>query len=263
MNRKTQMKHNSGQALIETLIVFPVLLLAGFLAAEGARIVAIKSYLLMTATSRAQELAASELQWEKIENPQNEDVRDTGTEETKNSSLPENLLDFSTHLIEKDLMDQQDFFGWDVHQRSMPLRWYATHRTGNMPGISVQLNACIPLLVTLWTRSSLNDPQKYSEKNRGRDCLGQFENSTLSVLAHTGVVRLRIAAFAPRHASYHIYSEGLAIPKKMVGVEKLVPDLIVGSEKNDNNSHSRIRNNIFTKNFDVSRLQFTSYGRLQ
>ena len=73
-------------------------------------------------------------------------------------------------------------------------------------GLSVQINFCFPLLFLPDLSPSF-----------GRNCLGEFllEKNTVS----QKVLRLRVASFFSISASSQIYKRGLAIPKKIEGLE--------------------------------------------
>lgn len=164
------MKKQSGQALTETILVTPVLILGGILAIEASRIISEKSLLKCFASERAYALSASELQWV-------------------------NLKSLSQQQIEGNL--------------KAGARLYATHHTGKNPGVSVQINACVPLLIGLRN----NAKQLNSQNPTHRNCLGMFEGVSSFSLLRSGMVRIRVSAFAPRHASYDLFHHGIEIPE--------------------------------------------------
>jgi hypothetical protein len=161
------MNCQSGQAIAETLIVFPILILGGALMVVGAHIIAQKSELAAMAAERAQILSASELQWGSWDNVK------------------------QTH--------------WAL-ESTPNLRFYATQVTAPVPGISVQINACVRALGV----EKSNSKSLSLSESPSRTCLGMFETASTLSLLRAGVVRIRVSAFAPRHLSHALFHRGLS-----------------------------------------------------
>jgi hypothetical protein len=160
------MTTQSGQAILETIVAFPILILGGALMVTGAHLVSEKSALTALATERAQILSASELQWQSWENIN------------------------SNHAL---------------FNSTANLRFYASQVASPVPGVSVQINACVPLIGL----SKAAQEKTTSLTNPARTCLGMFESASTLSLLRSGVVRIRVSAFAPRQLSHNIFHKGL------------------------------------------------------
>ena len=119
------------------------------------------------------------------------------------------------NLIEKEISENigfsifQSFFGEDsLEYLRNSFRCYIDIPTQKQErnGLSLQINFCFPLLFLPELSPSF-----------GRNCLGEFlrNNNTL----RQKVLRLRVASFFSMSASSQIYKRGLAIPKKIDGLE--------------------------------------------
>jgi hypothetical protein len=160
------MTTQNGQAILETIVVVPILLLGGAIMVTGAHLISEKSILTALATERAQILSASELQWTNWENLK------------------------SSHPLLKSTAN---------------LRFYATPVNSPVPGVSVQINACVPIVGI----SKTTPTETTASTSASRTCLGMFESAPTLSLLRSGVVRIRVSAFAPRQLSHSIFHQGL------------------------------------------------------
>jgi hypothetical protein len=218
--------NNRGQALVEILVLFPAIILVGCLVTEGARLIALKGILMSAATNIAENMSASEL-------------LDDASDEVSTAEKGEHSVDLRRMETEGDFFKSlvkphSRLFGW-VPSQTFPVRIYATHHQNlHSAGFSVQINACIPLIASLIFSGN------ESRSSSSRDCLGQFQPSPNSMPIKGGNVRIRVAAFVPRMASFHIFHSGIPPPKTWKGLDRIPGDILSGSEKSSNKASDRI-----------------------
>jgi hypothetical protein len=165
------MNTQCGQASLETIVVLPFLIIGGLFTIGGAQLVYAKSLLTLLATERASLLASTELQWMHLEN-----LNKQYTTKSSTSSL----------------------------------RFYVTHLRSPVAGVSVQLNACVPLFQVFW--HPLKSASRFHENNRS--CLGMYESGAIASAFRTKHIRIRVAAFAPQQESHAIFHHGIHFSEK-------------------------------------------------
>jgi hypothetical protein len=224
---------SKGQALTEMIVAIPLLLLVGWLATEGCRLLALKGILSAVAADTAHSLSSSEL-FDNSGYARDFDNANRGSSGDTNSVTEQRLL-AEEKRARALLQPYARLFGWNP-SAIFPMRLYATrHQDSNSPGFSSQINVCIPLVATLVFS------HKSSDLDVHRNCLGFFERNESIFTNISGNVRVRVAAFAPRMASYEIFHLGMAFPKVWRGVDRIPADTISGSESSSDNAVLRVK----------------------
>lgn len=225
--------NSKGQALTETIIIIPVLLLLGWIAIEGSRLIALKGILAAVSNDSAHNLSSTEI-FNYPSSLQNWDEQDTNIENNE-TSINDKLMQLEEKNVRTLLQPYKNIFGWNS-SAAFPLRFYATRdQTHASPGFSTQINACIPLIATIVFSNSSTNAKEH------RNCLGQFERTESAFTNISGNIRLRVASFAPRMASYEIFNFGIAYPRVWIGVDRIPGDRIAGSESSSNNAIFRLK----------------------
>jgi len=225
--------NSKGQALTEMIIAIPALLLVGWLTTEGCRLIALKGILTAAAADTAHSLSSSEL-FDNAGDTNNSDFEnDISTND--GLSVSEQRLQAEERKAREFLLPYARLFGWKP-SAVFPMRLYATRlQNSDSPGFSSQINACIPLIATIVFSNS----DSYVKNHR--NCLGFFERTANPLTSISGNVRLRVAAFAPRMASYNIFNRGMAFPSIWRGIDRIPSDVISGSEASYDNAILRVK----------------------
>lgn len=188
---------NSGQSLVEFLVSFIIIFLLFLAIIEISRVLSFKIIL---------QNFANEIVFQASMNPHFI---------IKDYQLSQSELDKFKSLIEKEISKNIGFsifrstFGEEslnYIRYNFRVYFINSSQKQSSDGLALQINFCFPLLFL----------PNLSPSN-GRNCLGEFlkQGGTVS----QKVLRLRVASYFSKSASSQIYKKGLALPKKIDGLD--------------------------------------------
>jgi hypothetical protein len=195
--------NNSGQTLVEYLIVCTTMFLCTYVVIEVIRFLSFKTVLQTAVSFRTNEIA--EVQFDLIQKgiiKEHLPFQDTDHK---------NFLKYYSTLIEQDINNlKTSLMSYDQksgkhsllfiknHSIKISLHFINKGTPQNPAGVYLKAQTCLPVL--------------FSNDEENRNCLGQFTSSSLAPLFWFSV---RASAFAPWPASTEIYRKGLPLPHTM------------------------------------------------
>jgi hypothetical protein len=211
--------NNSGQTLVEYLIVCTTMFLCTYVVIEVIRFLSFKTVLQTAVSFRTNEIA--EVQFDLIQKgiiKEHLSFQDTDHK---------NFLKYYSTLIEQDInnlktslmsydqkSDKHSLLFIKNHSIKISLHFINKGTPQNPAGVYLKAQTCLPVLFSYFYRNqeTLSIGKKVANDEENRNCLGQFTSSSLAPLFWFSV---RASAFAPWPASTEIYRKGLPLPHTM------------------------------------------------
>lgn len=215
----------SGQTLIETLIVYSCLFFCAFFVIEVTRFLAFKNCLQAATSYIVHQISYSQidlLQKNKIPSQYGiyENI-DKKFEDSITSALEKYLNSISTTFFSYDNNEKNKSQNGVLFLTHHDVRVYLkfVNDSKNLPaGVYIESQSCLPVLFSSFFRhfkdkSNLGNPIHSDSKN----CLGHFNSSPQIPLYW---LRARVAAYSPWPASTQIFNAGLAQPAQFDFLEQ-------------------------------------------
>jgi len=216
---------DSGQALVESILVYALLFLCAFAVIEITRLIAFKNCLQSSTSYIAHKIAYSQidlLQKNKISNHTGIYENDNKQFSKKISTEIESYLNtISTTFFSYDNPENNKDKSGVLYIKKHDVRVYVklVYNSQLLPsGIYIESQTCLPVLFSSYFRHFKEkvDIGK-SVQNDSRTCLGHF-NASLRIPLYW--FKVRVFAYSPWPAATQIFQYGLALPDKFEALEQ-------------------------------------------
>ncbi len=232
MRKKNFQIQESGQALLESLLVHAILFLCVFGVIEVARLFAFKSCLQGIVSDLAYEISLSHLELKRRgvvpQQPGIHQLQENYFQKKIAQKINTHLKLFETSKLSFDHSDTNPSKGLLFVEKNnfrIYLSFVNWPEKGNnlkkSSGVYLKVNACLPVLFSGYFRTFLpqqNNPigasLQQGKSSQDRNCLGQSLGIS-NFFSPLFWFRVRVAAFVPWPASSSIFEKGFAIPEKM------------------------------------------------
>jgi hypothetical protein len=218
---------NSGQTLVEFIIVYVLLFLCAFAVVEIERIIAFKNCLQASTSYIAHKIAYSQIDLLK-----NHKITDqTGIYENDNKQFSKKI---STEIESYLNKISTTFFSYDNNENAANeagVRYIKKHdvrvylklanNSKSLPsGIYIESQTCLPVLFSSYFRhfkEKFEVGKSLQDDTDSRTCLGHFNASSRIPLYW---FKIQVFAYSPWPAATQIFKHGLALPDKFEALEQ-------------------------------------------